>query len=203
MRRTIVVDLPGGELLAGLTFHDVYPALRKAEAAVTEAEARLAEAMADLKKRQSYAAELPAEVAAGRRPAGELEAAMRQLSAEAVTIPAHEKRVAEAQTELARAQEIAKTKLAQEGRRRAARLQEAADQLAPILEQLAEMDVLLGKAVDPDPWAGGMDTHWPTSPRDAVTMVNARLAQGTTALESAGFKSFAEAQHGEPNRVKP
>lgn len=196
MKRTIVIDMPGGELLAGLAAFEVFPALKKAEAAVAEATAKLAKAREDIERRQGYAADLPAQVAAGQRPAGELEAALRALAAELRVLPEHEGRLADAQAELSSAQKAAQLHVAEEVTRRAARLQDVADQLAPTLTQLAEMAVALGRIVDPDPYAGPVDVHWPSSPMDEVPLTNAQLAAGGTALGSAGFKSWAEAQHG-------
>lgn len=118
---------------------------RQAEA-VADAERAVGEVQQRIRDRSADIDRLRQDVARGRTPATDLERVLGQRSAAALLVAPLEAKVAEARRELADATERAKAGVLAGAGRLRDKLQEAADQVRPVLEEFRELERMLDQA---------------------------------------------------------
>jgi hypothetical protein len=144
------------------------------------------EALANLTREAAHAAvrlvdatarvdALKRDVPSGHASMTDLEAAIREQQAAALTLPSYQARVTDADKAVVAALVTAKATVIREAFRRAAELQDVADKIRPILEALAAAEAALDQVVIPLGASNGVaPVTWPASSEDAGAYRRAR-----------------------------
>lgn len=180
MKFKISITLPSKEeLLDGLTPEELNPKLGKARDALASAENALISAREEHARLEQLIKDLPARVRTGHAAASELDDALRQRDSAALMLGPYELAHAEALDLVQRQEERGKALRDEAFRERKAILQRAIESVTPVLNELRELELVLGNA-----WAGsptwGVHLRWPMSLADDKERADAR--QRTAAL---------------------
>jgi len=165
------------------------------DAGVTAAHDRVRNAVEDRAHARQRADEARAEVdrlrrdvGDGRAQASELEQALTRERSALLVLPQYDNRIADAERELPNATARAKAAVLKEARKRRDRLQDIADELAPVLEELRACERALDAACRAagDPQGVQPALQWPQSLEDEMrafnNTVSASLSNGVAAM---------------------
>jgi multidrug resistance efflux pump len=146
------------DLVAGLSTHELHPALARAEEELAGAERDLEAARAELKRLEGEVASLPGRIRSGVAPASALAETILARDAQAVSLPDFELAVAEARDHVKVEQRRARDAFNAEAAKRRAILEKAIAELNPALEEIRALEWTLGLAIDPR--AIGVGLRW-------------------------------------------
>jgi len=134
------------EARAGLTL-DTDAGLRMVHEFVTRQRADLARADGQLRDATARVDMLAKDVPAGRATPADLDDALRAKQGAALTAPGFQARVTDAEAAVVQAKTQASARIIAEARRRGKALQDAADELTPVLLALSDAEAALDQVV--------------------------------------------------------
>jgi hypothetical protein len=199
------ISLDRDEILARLERLAEVALLRKAEEAFHARERDLAAAKSEHARFMRLVEEAPPRIRAGQAPASLLASLLRDRDAAALLLAPAEKAANEARARIVSATAAARAAKQQEAARLRRTLQRHADELAPVLEELAAIDrdivAALGtggeRSVNPLCRVPGERLAWPCSPADA-----ARLHRHRGPVAAKQWRNAVESRAAETNGKK-
>lgn len=144
MKFRTIVELPTAEdVVAGLTLRDVHPGLADAEVAERHRAEDLEGLRVDLARAVADVDGMASRVQAGTEPVAALDRAIRERDALALRLAPAETALKAASASREKGEAKARERLRAEGARRNRQLEEAAEQVAPLLEALTSLELAL------------------------------------------------------------
>ena len=155
-------ELPNeSEIVEGLALNEVHPQLPATQAKADLAQKRLDDSRSELARLETLLQKLPSDIAAGRTRAEDLTEALRLRDAVSLMLGALQKKVVEAQADVAAERKRAQVSLEDEAARRRAILEKAIVAITPCLEQVRRSEFALARIIHPA--AVGLGLEWPDS----------------------------------------